>query len=139
MFADIENRSYRLQPYGLALTKMVARRSGINPIWYVDISQGHPWKVRNALNRLVESSVAGGRSVPSAVNVMVRGDILDQCYTPSSPTGIVIVFVNAPGAWADGFSENDRLQIDNRGVLAARLTRVLTVGLVFRALGEDAL
>src|SRR5205823_3398667 len=60
MFADIQNRTYRLQPYGLALTKMVARRAGINPIWYVDISSGHPWKLRNALNGLVRRSVSEG-------------------------------------------------------------------------------
>jgi hypothetical protein len=60
LFAEIENRSYRLRPYGLALTKMVARRAGINPIWYVDISQGHPWAIRNALNRLVTKSVTEG-------------------------------------------------------------------------------
>lgn len=60
LFADIENRTYRLQPYGLAFTKMVARQAGINPIWYVDISHGHPWRIRNSLNRLVEKSVAEG-------------------------------------------------------------------------------
>jgi hypothetical protein len=60
MFADIQNRTYRLQPYGLALTKMVARRVGINPIWYVDITTGHPWRIRNQLNALVEKSVAEG-------------------------------------------------------------------------------
>jgi hypothetical protein len=60
MFADIANRDVRLRPYGLAITKMVARRSGVNPLWYVDISMGHPWRIRTALNRIVERSVADG-------------------------------------------------------------------------------
>jgi hypothetical protein len=49
MFADIANRGVRLRPYGLALTKMVARRAGINRLWYVDITHGHDWKIRTAL------------------------------------------------------------------------------------------
>jgi len=60
MFADIQNRTYRLRPYGLAVTKMVARRAGINPIWYVDISQGHAWRIRTALNTLVEKATGEG-------------------------------------------------------------------------------
>jgi hypothetical protein len=60
MFAEIANRGVRLRPYGLALTKMVARRAGINPLWYVDITHGHDWKIRTALNRVVERSVAEG-------------------------------------------------------------------------------
>jgi hypothetical protein len=34
MFANIEGRQVRLAPYGVACTKMVARRLGVNPVWY---------------------------------------------------------------------------------------------------------
>ena len=37
MFADIRGRSVKLRGYGVALTKIVARGMGINPVWYIDI------------------------------------------------------------------------------------------------------
>jgi hypothetical protein len=41
--ADISGRRVRLEPYGFALTKLVARRRGVNPVWYVDMTSGHDW------------------------------------------------------------------------------------------------
>jgi hypothetical protein len=37
MFEEIEDRerAIELQPYGLAMTKVIARRFGVNPVWYV--------------------------------------------------------------------------------------------------------
>lgn len=46
MFEEIEDRerAIELQPYGLAMTKVIARRLGVNPVWYVDMTpSGHPW------------------------------------------------------------------------------------------------
>lgn len=44
LLADIEGRQIELRPYGLALTKPVARRRGIGPVWYVDMTpSGHDW------------------------------------------------------------------------------------------------
>lgn len=60
MFANIANRNVDLRPYGLAITKMVARKVGINPVWYVDMSEGHPWLIRDALNDLVTRSCHEG-------------------------------------------------------------------------------
>ncbi|MDP9336035.1 MAG: hypothetical protein M3Q30_22370 [Actinomycetota bacterium] len=63
MFASIQDRQIELEPYGLALTKMVARRAGVNPVWYVDITDAappHPWRIRTALNRLVVRSCREG-------------------------------------------------------------------------------
>jgi hypothetical protein len=60
MFANIANRQVQLRSYGLAQTKMVSRRAGINPVWYVDRSDGHPWRVRTALNTLVIRSCRDG-------------------------------------------------------------------------------
>lgn len=38
----IPKRQFRLSSYGLAFTKMKARQLGVNPVWYVDITPGHP-------------------------------------------------------------------------------------------------
>lgn len=40
---EIPKRRFKLAPYGLAFTKMTARRLGVNPVWYVDITPGHEW------------------------------------------------------------------------------------------------
>lgn len=62
LFADIEGRSIRLQPYGLALTKVVARRLGVNPVWYVDMTTrgGREWEEARALDELRERAVSAG-------------------------------------------------------------------------------
>jgi hypothetical protein len=40
LVADIEGRRVRLRPYGLAMTKLTARRMGIGPLWYVNQTTG---------------------------------------------------------------------------------------------------
>lgn len=37
---DISNRRVKFKPYGVVLTKLTARRLGINPVWYVDLTPG---------------------------------------------------------------------------------------------------
>lgn len=59
--ADIVGRRERLEPYGLVFTKMVARRKGANPIWYVDMSpSGRIWVIRDALAGLLDEAAALG-------------------------------------------------------------------------------
>ena len=48
--SDIDGRQIKFEPYGIALTKPIARSSGTNPVWYVDITPGHDW-LTNPLNR----------------------------------------------------------------------------------------
>ena len=60
MFANIATRTYRFKPYGVALTKMVARLVGINPVWYVDVTTGAPLRIRTALNTLVTRACSDG-------------------------------------------------------------------------------
>lgn len=48
----IPSRRFRLSCYGLAFTKMAARRRGVNPVWYVDITPGHDWLMK-PINELV--------------------------------------------------------------------------------------
>jgi hypothetical protein len=57
---NIKKRRYQFQPFGLAFTKMQARRRGINPVWYVDRTPGHGWKPYHALNALKDEAVATG-------------------------------------------------------------------------------
>lgn len=69
LFAEIEGRAIRLAPYGLAMTKVVARRVGINPIWYVDMTTrgGREWEEARALDELREAAIAAGDFHNSAV------------------------------------------------------------------------
>jgi hypothetical protein len=58
-------RDVVMEPYGLALTKLAARKLGINPVWYVDITPGRDWTIANALDQLRDSQIEhaeeGGR------------------------------------------------------------------------------
>lgn len=49
LFADIRGRQVKLKPYGLAFTKMVARRSGVNPCWYFGLDVGTYSEIGSAL------------------------------------------------------------------------------------------
>jgi hypothetical protein len=62
LVADILGRQINLRPYGLAFTKMAARRIGINPVWYVDRTAGapHGWQVSNAINQLRDAAISSG-------------------------------------------------------------------------------
>jgi len=58
LVADIAGRSIQLRPYGLAITKMMARRNGANPVWYVDMTPGHDWRQAHALDRLRKEALS---------------------------------------------------------------------------------
>ena len=57
---EIERRRFEFAPYGIALTKRVARGRGINPIWYLDISPGHDW-LTVPFNQLIDEAIGTGR------------------------------------------------------------------------------
>lgn len=57
LFAQIEGRRVPLAPYGLVFTKMTARRKGVNPVWYVDMTPGREWKIAKALNELRDQAL----------------------------------------------------------------------------------
>src|SRR5262249_25273550 len=40
---EIEEREFSLKPYGIAVPKLLARKRGLNPVWYIDIPPGHEW------------------------------------------------------------------------------------------------
>jgi hypothetical protein len=60
MYADIPRRQVKLEPFGLAFTKMTARRHGVNPVWYVDMTPGHRWRICEALDLMRDRAVAIG-------------------------------------------------------------------------------
>jgi hypothetical protein len=60
MLEEIDGREVRLKPYGVALTKRVARQKGVNPVWYVDITPGHDW-ISKSINQIVEEAIQSGR------------------------------------------------------------------------------
>jgi hypothetical protein len=50
-------RSCEFEPYGIAVTKRVARDTAVNPVWYTDISpKGHDW-LMNSVNALIDDAV----------------------------------------------------------------------------------
>jgi hypothetical protein len=54
---DLE-RNCDFAPYGVAITKRVAREAAVNPVWYTDISPtGHVW-LMNSVNALVREALA---------------------------------------------------------------------------------
>jgi hypothetical protein len=50
-------RKCTFAPYGIAFTKRIARETGVNPVWYTDITaNGHEW-LMNAVNHLINAAV----------------------------------------------------------------------------------
>ena len=66
LVADIAHRCVQLRPYGLAVTKMMARRNGANPVWYVDMTPGHDWEQARALDALRDEACGGFADHPAA-------------------------------------------------------------------------
>lgn len=56
---EIDNREFNFEPYGIILTKKIARISGLNPVWYIDITAGHFWLI-NHVNNLIQEVIKSG-------------------------------------------------------------------------------
>lgn len=54
---QIEGRQIKLEPYGIIITKKQARKLGVNPVWYLDITPGHDWLTK-PLNALIDRAIA---------------------------------------------------------------------------------
>lgn len=61
MCHQIEGRAHEFAPYGLAFSKVWARREGANPVWYVDITPTHDW-LMVPLNDLITLAEQGHAS-----------------------------------------------------------------------------
>ena len=70
MIGTINGRTIAMEPYGVALPKLKARKLGINPIWYIDMTTGrgdsHQWELSRALDwlrdRMIEAADADNRN-----------------------------------------------------------------------------
>lgn len=82
----IEGRQVQLEPYGVALPKFSARKRGVNPVWYVDMTPGRNWLIAHALDELREQATA-------------TGDFHHQ------PAARVLPFAEPMGAWASSIRE----------------------------------
>jgi Putative abortive phage resistance protein AbiGi, antitoxin len=58
MCRPIANRQNQFANYGIAFPKIWARRGGVNPVWYVDITPGHDFLTK-PINELIEIAAAG--------------------------------------------------------------------------------
>lgn len=63
---EIEGREVSFEPYGIALTKRTARRLGVNPVWYLDITPGHGW-LTEPINRMIDAEMAANTFATSDV------------------------------------------------------------------------
>ena len=55
-----DRRLFRFEGYGIAITKAMARKDGINPIMYVDMTSGHDGGIARALDKLVTDALTAG-------------------------------------------------------------------------------
>jgi hypothetical protein len=60
LIADIAGRTVQMEPYGVALPKYKARKMGVNPVWYVDMTPGRNWDIANALTAMRDAAIATG-------------------------------------------------------------------------------
>jgi len=70
LVGKIKGRRHDLAPYGVAITKKLARKKGVNPVWYVDITPGHDWLTKE-VNELTDSAIASGDFARSPVAKIV--------------------------------------------------------------------
>jgi len=63
---NIEKRAFQLRPYGVAITKTLARRGGANPVWYIDMTIGHDWLTK-PINELIDTEIRSGKFLDSHI------------------------------------------------------------------------
>ena len=56
LLSELANRDCHFQPYGVAITKRLGREKGLNPVWYLDITPGHPW-LTSHVNALIDRAL----------------------------------------------------------------------------------
>jgi hypothetical protein len=66
--SEIADRAFHFLPYGVAISKKQGRRAGVNPVWYMDITPGHPW-LTQPLEQMIDAAIAAG---PFADNPLAR-------------------------------------------------------------------
>jgi hypothetical protein len=56
----LDDREIQFKPYGIVITKAVARKAGVNPIMYADITPGHNWDITLALDKIIVDALNSG-------------------------------------------------------------------------------
>jgi len=59
LLEKIDHRKVEFEPYGIAVTKRLAREEGVNPVWYLDITPGHDWLTK-PVNELIDRAIESG-------------------------------------------------------------------------------
>lgn len=59
LIGEIEGRQCQFEPYGIAITRKQARKRGVNPVWYLDITPGHHW-ITNSIDGLISQAIKTG-------------------------------------------------------------------------------
>lgn len=59
MTGEIEGRACQFEPYGVAITKKIARMRGVTPVWYLDITPTHHW-LTNPIESLINQAIGRG-------------------------------------------------------------------------------
>lgn len=62
----IQGRRFEFGPYGIAITKRSARKWGVNPIWYLDITPEHNWLTK-PLQNLIDSEISNKTFATSSI------------------------------------------------------------------------
>jgi len=89
LVAEITNprRQIQLAPYGLALTKIIARRLGANPIWYVDmLPTGREWLTHAVWTLSQETVEAGAFHEQPIAKLLPFFDWMGGPFPPNRPT-----------------------------------------------------
>jgi len=58
--SEIDDRDFRFEPYGIAISKKQGRKRGVNPVWYLDITPGHNW-LTQPLEQMIDTVIAAGQ------------------------------------------------------------------------------
>jgi hypothetical protein len=72
MNSEIDSRRIQFDGYGVAFTRTFARRRGANPVWYLDITQGHDWltvPVRELLEEAERAATPPNATGPDPVRL----------------------------------------------------------------------
>ena len=81
---DIEDRQCTFESYGIGITKKQARRLGVNPIWYLDITPGHDWLTR-PVNELIDDALKTGEF--DGTPIASLAPFIEQMGSGGSATG----------------------------------------------------